>query len=64
MGADSLAGQMRTAARSLLVSLDAGQREFAALPFADGAARRWLEYRPRDRPGAYIAELRWCRPGG
>ena len=51
MGADSLAGQMRTAARSLLVSLDAGQREFAALPFA----------RP---PGAYVAELRWYRPGG
>ena len=45
MSADSLAGQMRTAARSLLVSLDAGPRELAALPFADDAARRWLEYR-------------------
>src|SRR5256884_8967392 len=57
MSADSLAGQMRTAARSLLASLDGGQRELAVRPFADDAARRWLEYRPRSRPGACIAEL-------
>ena len=26
-------------------------------PFTDDAARRWLEYRPRHRPGACIAGL-------
>src|SRR5438874_7693166 len=57
MSADSLAGQMRAAAGSLLASLDGRQRELAARPFADDAARRWLEYRPRSRPGACIAEL-------
>ena len=58
MSADSLAGQMRAAAGSLLASLDGEQRELAARPFADDAARRWLEYRPRSRPGACLAELR------
>src|SRR6266567_6095156 len=57
MSADSLADQMRAAARSLLASLDGEQRELAARPFADDAARRWLEYRPRRRPGACLAEL-------
>jgi hypothetical protein len=57
MSADSLAGQMRAAARSLLASLDGEQRELAARPFADDAARRWLEYRPRSRPGACLADL-------
>ncbi len=57
MSADSLAGQMRTAAMSLLGALDEGQRGLAARPFADDAARRWLEYRPRERPGACLAEL-------
>jgi len=57
MSADSLAGQMRTAAGSLLAGLDSRQRALAARPFADDAARRWLEYRPRSRPGACIAEL-------
>jgi hypothetical protein len=47
MSADSLAGQMRTAAVSLLGRLDPGQRALAARSFADDAARRWLEYRPR-----------------
>ena len=47
MSADSLSGQMRIAAMSLLGSLDDQQRELAARPFADDAARRWLEYRPR-----------------
>ena len=42
---------------SLLAGLDGGQRTLAARPFADDAARRWLEYRPRRRPGACIAEL-------
>ena len=54
---DSLPGQMRSAATSLLAGLDGEQRRLAARPFADDAARRWLEYRPRRRPGACIAEL-------
>jgi hypothetical protein len=57
MSADSLPGQMRIAAASLLASLDGRQRGLAARPFADQAARRWLEYRPRHRPGACIAGL-------
>ena len=57
MSADSLAGQMRTAAVSLLGRLNEEQRALAARPFADEAARRWLEYRPRHRPGACLAEL-------
>ena len=57
MSADSLAGEMRAAARSLLASLDGEQRELAARSFADDAARRWLEYRPRSRPGVCLAEL-------
>jgi len=57
MSAESLAGQMRTAAGAFLAGLDRAQRELAARPFGDDAARRWLEYRPRTRPGACIAGL-------
>jgi hypothetical protein len=57
MSADSLAALMRSAAMSLLAGLDDRQRKLAARPFADDVARRWLEYRPRRRPGACIAEL-------
>ena len=57
MSVDSLAGLMRSAALSLLAGLDDRQRQLAARPFADDPARRWLEYRPRRRPGACIAEL-------
>jgi hypothetical protein len=56
MDADSVPGQMRTAATVLLDALTGPQRELAALPFTDDAARRWLEYRPEARPGACIAE--------
>jgi hypothetical protein len=57
MAADSVPAQMRSAAVSLLGALESRQRALAALPFADEAARRWLEYRPRPRPGACIAEM-------
>jgi hypothetical protein len=57
MSADSLPGQMRSAAMSLLAALDDNQRELAARPFADDRARRWLEYRPQYRPGTCIAGL-------
>ena len=46
---------MRKAAAVLLKTLEGEQHERAALPFADDAARRWLEYRPEPRPGACIA---------
>ena len=49
---------MRSAALALLAALDDEQRALAAQPFGDDAARRWLEYRPRHRPGASIADLR------
>ncbi len=50
----SLAGQQRAAASALLAALDRPSRSLAAHPFADDAARRWLEYRPRPRPGACL----------
>lgn len=48
---------MRAAASALLRVLDGPERELAARPFDDGDARRWLEYRPRPRPGACFADL-------
>jgi hypothetical protein len=57
MADDDLSGQMRSAAATLLQALDGEQRALAAQPFTDDAARRWLEYRPRPRPGACIAQL-------
>jgi hypothetical protein len=57
MASDSLPDRMRTLAAVLLGELDDRQRALAALPFADEDARRWLEYRPRPRPGASLAEM-------
>jgi Protein of unknown function (DUF3500) len=57
MASISVPAQMRSAARGLLQELDDGQRALAALPFADEAARRWIEYRPEYRPGACLAPL-------
>jgi hypothetical protein len=48
---------MRSAAGGLLRALQARQLELAAQPFADDAARRWIEYRPQTRPGACIADM-------
>jgi hypothetical protein len=53
----SLSGQMRSAALGLLAELDDRQRAAAARPFGDLAARQWLEYRPRPRPGACVAGM-------
>ncbi|GID92616.1 hypothetical protein Adi01nite_20280 [Amorphoplanes digitatis] len=50
----TLAGEMRGAAAALLATPDGAR---AAAPFADDAARRWIEYRPRPRPGLSIADL-------
>ncbi|MBO0769985.1 MAG: DUF3500 domain-containing protein [Actinobacteria bacterium] len=57
MAPDQLPGQMRAAAATLLAALDGEQRALAALPFADDAARRWLEYRPERRPGACLGQF-------
>lgn len=46
---------MRQAAEALVAALDDKQRTQAALSFGDDEARRWLEYRPRSRPGACLA---------
>ncbi len=54
---DTLATDMRTAATALLDSLDDGQRASAGRAFADETARRWIEYRPRPRPGVSLADL-------
>jgi len=55
MTGETVADAMRSAAKVLLRSLDDEQRVLAALPFADDAARRLLEYRPARRPGACLA---------
>jgi hypothetical protein len=57
MASDDLPGQMRSAATALLKAMDSPQRQLAAQPFTDDAARRWLEYRPRQRPGACVADF-------
>ncbi|MGC1213119.1 MAG: DUF3500 domain-containing protein [Micromonospora sp.] len=54
---DPVPEQMRAAAGALLAALDEPARQQAGHPFDDDAARRWLEYRPRPRPGACLAEL-------
>jgi hypothetical protein len=57
MGDDALSGQMQSAATVLLQTLEGRPLELAARPFADDAARRWIEYRPEPRPGACIADM-------
>jgi hypothetical protein len=57
MAGDELPGTMRSAALALLAALGDEQRALAAQPFEDDTARRWLEYRPRGRPGASIAHM-------
>jgi Protein of unknown function (DUF3500) len=57
MADESLPGQMRSAAAALLGSLAGRELDLAARPFADDAARRWLEYRPNPRPGACLADM-------
>lgn len=54
---DSVAAAMRSAATTMLAALDGPARELTARPFGDHAARRWLEYRPRPRPGACLADF-------
>jgi hypothetical protein len=56
MGNDTIAARMRRTATELLGQLDDGARTLAHRPF-DDRDRRWLEYRPRERPGACLADL-------
>jgi len=48
---------MRHAAATLLAHLDGDQADTARRRFDDEAARRWIEYRPRPRPGVSLATL-------
>ncbi|MFG1904233.1 DUF3500 domain-containing protein [Micromonospora carbonacea] len=54
---DPLPEQMRAAGTALLGALDESARARATHRFDDDAARRWLEYRPRPRPGVCLADL-------
>ncbi|MET7751560.1 DUF3500 domain-containing protein [Micromonospora sp. NPDC005367] len=54
---DPLPEQMRTAAGALLTALDEPARADASYRFDDTDARRWLEYRPRPRPGVCLDDL-------
>ncbi|WP_262285190.1 DUF3500 domain-containing protein [Micromonospora sp. MA102] len=54
---DPVPEQMRAAAGALLAALDEPARQRARHDFDDEPARRWLEYRPRPRPGASLADL-------
>lgn len=54
MAADDLGERMRSAALSLVGTLNDEQRALAVRPFSDTGARRWLEYRPERRPGACL----------
>ncbi len=57
MTTGTVSGKMRSAAVALVRGLDDEQRAQAALPFADEAARRWLEYRPSRRAGVCLGLL-------
>ncbi len=58
MGAEqSTASVMRERAAALLGHLDSQHRDAANRAFSDDAARRWIEYRPRSRPGVSLADL-------
>jgi Protein of unknown function (DUF3500) len=52
-----LADQMRAAAARLLTTMNGPQRALGHLRLADDDARRWLEYRPRPRPGVSLSDL-------
>ncbi|MFK3985178.1 DUF3500 domain-containing protein [Micromonospora sp. NPDC050397] len=48
---------MRTAATNLIGALPTPVRDLAVRPFEAEADRRWIEYRPRPRPGVCLADL-------
>ncbi len=54
---DPVPEQMRAAAAAFLAALDEPARDAARHAFDDEPARRWLEYRPRPRPGVALTGL-------
>src|SRR6266540_3368829 len=56
MGLSEIRASMATAATELLRGLDDEPLAATRYPFDDEAVRRWIEYRPRERPGASLAE--------
>jgi Protein of unknown function (DUF3500) len=48
---------MRARLAAFVRHLDEGQRATACHAFSDDAMRRWIEYRPRPRPGVPLADL-------
>jgi hypothetical protein len=53
----STAAAMRTAAAAFADHLDEAQRARGCHAFSDDGMRRWIEYRPRPRPGVSLADL-------
>jgi len=54
---ETTAAAMRKRAAALLGGLSEAQRRQASVAFADDDVRRWIEYRPRPRPGISLADL-------
>ncbi len=54
---ESTSESMRALAATLRRELHEEQRALALYAFGDDAARRWIEYRPRQRPGVCLADL-------
>jgi hypothetical protein len=54
---ESAPDAMRSAAAAFVKHLDDRQRAAACHAFSDDAMRRWIEYRPRPRPGISLADL-------
>jgi hypothetical protein len=57
MPVDEVGTSMRAAASALLRALDDQGRAAVAHPWPDDANRRWIEYRPRPRPGGSLADF-------
>jgi Protein of unknown function (DUF3500) len=57
MASDTTRTAMREAAAELLRRIGGELRGAAQYPFDADAARRWIEYRPRERPGVSLADL-------
>jgi len=54
---DAIPEDMRRRATDLLSGLSGETADQARCAFDDDAARRWIEYRPRPRPGVSLADL-------
>jgi hypothetical protein len=55
--AEPIPAAMRTAATAFLAACDDRQRADSRHPFDDDAMRRWIEYRPRPRPGVSLGDV-------